>query len=83
MPKSVAIIVASSVLGGVGWWLGDFINLGTGQGYSVLQVIDTAGRVSGCKIPFEAIERRPGHPAVLIASNEKARQVLGWQPRYP
>ena len=61
----------------------DFINLGTGQGYSVLQVIDTASRITECEIPFEAIERRPGDPAVLIASNEKARQVLGWQPRYP
>jgi UDP-glucose-4-epimerase GalE len=61
----------------------DFINLGTGQGYSVLQVIDTASRVTGRKIPFEAIARRPGDPAVLIASKEKARQVLGWQPRYP
>ena len=61
----------------------DFINLGTGQGYSVLQVIDTASRITECKIPYEATTRRPGDPAVLIASNEKARQVLGWQPRYP
>ncbi|MEJ2478335.1 MAG: hypothetical protein P8Y40_12720 [Desulfobacterales bacterium] len=35
------------------------------------------------KIPYEATERRPGDPAVLIASNEKAQQTLGWQPRYP
>jgi UDP-glucose-4-epimerase GalE len=61
----------------------DFINLGTGQGYSVLQVIDTASRITECEIPYKAIERRPGDPAVLIASNEKARQVLGWQPRHP
>jgi UDP-glucose 4-epimerase len=61
----------------------DFINLGTGQGYSVLQVIDTASRITECEIPFRAVERRPGDPAVLIASNGKALQVLGWQPRYP
>ena len=61
----------------------DFINLGTGQGFSVLQVIETASRVTESEIPYEAIERRPGDPAILIASNEKARQVLGWQPRYP
>jgi UDP-glucose 4-epimerase len=61
----------------------DFINLGTGQGYSVLEVIETAEKVTKCKIPYEATDRRSGDPAVLIASNEKALQVLGWQPRYP
>ena len=61
----------------------DFINLGTGQGYSVRQVIDTASRITGREIPYEATARRPGDPAVLIASNEKAAKVLGWQPRYP
>jgi UDP-glucose 4-epimerase len=46
-------------------------------------VIDTASRITECEIPYKAIERRPGDPAVLIASNEKALQVLGWRPRYP
>ena len=55
----------------------DFINLGTGQGYSVLQVIDTASRITGREIPYEATARRPGDPAVLIASNEKADKGSG------
>ena len=58
------------------------INLGTGNGFSVLQVIRTAEKVTGRKIPYIAAERRPGDPPVLVASNEKARQVLGWLPRY-
>ena len=61
----------------------EFINLGTGQGYSVFQVIDTVGEITGVNISYDVIERRPGDPAILIASNEKARNVLGWSPRYP
>jgi UDP-glucose 4-epimerase len=60
----------------------DFINLGTGTGFSVLQSIETASRVTGTEIPHIATDRRPGDPAVLIASNEKARRLLGWKPRY-
>lgn len=57
-------------------------NLGNSQGFSVRQVIDTAGKVVGRPIPYRLSERRPGDPAVLIASSQKARQVLGWQPEY-
>lgn len=60
----------------------DFINLGTGKGSSVLEIIDIASRVTGRKIPYVAAARRPGDPAVLIASNTKAGQILGWQPEY-
>jgi UDP-glucose 4-epimerase len=60
----------------------DFINLGTGSGFSVLQSIETASRVTGKNIPHIAADRRPGDPAVLTASNEKARRILGWKPRY-
>lgn len=60
----------------------DFINLGTGSGFSVLQSIATASRVTGTKIPYIAADRRPGDPAVLIASNAKARRLLGWKPKY-
>ena len=60
----------------------DFINLGTGSGFSVLQSIETASRVTGEKIPYIAADRRPGDAAVLIASNEKAQRLLGWKPRY-
>ncbi len=58
----------------------DFINLGTGDGYSVLQVIERAAAITGSKIPFRIVGRRPGDPAVLIASNTKASAALGWEP---
>lgn len=59
----------------------DFINLGTGSGFSVLQTIEKASQVTGKKIPYTFAERRPGDPAVLVASNQKARKVLGWHPK--
>lgn len=56
------------------------INLGSGDGYSVRQVIDTASEVLGSTVPAVNFERRPGDPAVLIASVEKAKNILGWKP---
>lgn len=58
-------------------------NLGTGQGYSVRQVIDMARQITGHPIPVEVGPRRPGDPAVLVASSERIRQELNWRPRYP
>jgi len=57
-------------------------NLGSGAGCSVRQVIETAARVTGRPIPTAVLPRRPGDPACLVASSEKARRVLGWQPAY-
>ena len=57
-------------------------NLGNGQGFSVREVIDSARRVTGHPIPAEVHPRRPGDPAVLVASSEKAIRKLGWAPRY-
>lgn len=57
-------------------------NLGNGNGFSVREVIDTARRVTGKKIPAEVGEPRPGDPAVLVASSEKIRRELGWIPEY-
>jgi UDP-glucose 4-epimerase len=57
-------------------------NLGNGQGFSVREVIESARRVTGHPIPAEVHPRRPGDPAVLVASSEKAIQALGWKPRY-
>jgi len=58
-------------------------NLGCGgDGYSVRDVIDTARRVTGKDIPVRMGPRRPGDPAVLIASSDKIKSELGWQPRY-
>ena len=57
-------------------------NLGNGKGYSVRQVIEVARRVTGR--PIEAVEapRRPGDPAVLVASSAKIKKELGWTPKY-
>ena len=57
-------------------------NLGNGQGFSVREVIAAAERVSGRAVPHSIEARRPGDPSILVASSEKARAVLGWQPEY-
>jgi len=61
---------------------GLIFNLGNGRGFSVLEVIESARRVTGHPIPAEIHPRRPGDPAVLVASSEKAIRELGWKPRY-
>lgn len=58
----------------------DIFNLGSNQGFSVKEMIDTARTVTGKEIPVKPGERRAGDPGVLIASSNKAKQVLGWQP---
>ena len=58
----------------------DVFNLGNGTGYSVREIIDTARRVTSKEIKAVAEPRRGGDPSVLIASNKKAAQVLGWKP---
>jgi UDP-glucose 4-epimerase len=57
-------------------------NLGNGVGFSVREVIESARRVTGHAIPVEECPRRPGDPAVLIASSEKIGTELGWKPKY-
>jgi UDP-glucose 4-epimerase len=61
---------------------GLIFNLGNGHGFSVREVIESARRVTGHPIPVETQPRRPGDPAVLVASSEKAMRELGWKPRY-
>ena len=56
-------------------------NLGNGVGFSVREVIASARRVTGHPIPAEEAARRPGDPAVLVASSDRARDLLGWTPR--
>ncbi len=58
-------------------------NLGNGRGFSVKQVIETAREVTGHPIPAEVGPRRPGDPAILIASSETIMRELGWRPQYP
>lgn len=58
-------------------------NLGCGgNGYSVLDVVHTAARISQCEIPFQVVKRRAGDPSVLIASSDKIKRLLGWSPQY-
>jgi UDP-glucose 4-epimerase len=57
-------------------------NLGNGQGFSVREVIAAVAQVSGREVPHSIAARRPGDPAVLVASSERARAQLGWQPEY-
>ncbi len=58
------------------------INLGTGRGTSVLELIRAAEEVCGKSCPTLLAERRPGDPARLFADNTKAKDILGWQPRH-
>jgi len=58
-------------------------NLGNGAGYSVREVIETARQVTGHPIPAVETPRRPGDPPRLVASSERIRRELGWQPQIP
>ena len=60
----------------------DIFNLGNGVGFTVKEVIDTARTVTVHPIPAKVTPRRAGDPAQLIASSEKARSVLGWNPQH-
>ncbi len=60
----------------------DIFNLGNGVGFTVSEVIESARRVTGHSIPELVCERRPGDPALLVASSEKAKRVLGWDPKH-
>ena len=57
-------------------------NIGNGQGFTVLEVIDSVRRVTGKSITVEECPRRPGDPAVLVASSEKIKAELGWKPKF-
>jgi UDP-glucose 4-epimerase len=57
-------------------------NIGNGQGFTVREVIESVGRVTGRAIAVEECPRRPGDPAVLVASSERIKDELGWKPQY-
>lgn len=57
-------------------------NIGNGQGFTVLEVIESVRRVTGRPIAIEECARRPGDPAVLVASSEKIKNELGWKPEF-
>lgn len=58
-------------------------NLGNGQGFSVKEAINTARAVTGREIEVVMSDRRPGDPPILVGSSDKARNILGWEPKYP
>ena len=60
----------------------DYLNLGTGHGYSVREVIETARQVTQREIPFTIAPRRAGDPSRLVADASKAEKVLGWKPNH-
>lgn len=57
-------------------------NLGNGNGFSVLEMLNAAKKVTNIDIKSEVVEKRAGDPASVVASSEKAREVLGWKPEY-
>jgi UDP-glucose 4-epimerase len=60
----------------------EIFNLGSSKGFSVKAMIRAVEQVTGKKVPHRYGPRRPGDPARLIASSKKAREILGWRPRY-
>lgn len=58
------------------------VNLGVSKGTSVLEIINAAEKVSGQKVPYKIVERRPGDPASLVANPSKAFELLGWKAKY-
>jgi UDP-arabinose 4-epimerase len=58
------------------------LNLGTGRGHTVREVIRAVEAVAGCCVPVHMAPRRPGDPAVLVAGSARTRQLLDWQPRH-
>lgn len=60
----------------------EIFNLGNGMGFSVMEVIEKASEVVGKKIPYEIGPRRAGDPSILVASSQKAQELLGWQQKY-
>ncbi|MGB9975744.1 UDP-glucose 4-epimerase GalE [Thermovenabulum sp.] len=60
----------------------EILNCGYGRGFSVLEVVNEAKKVTGIDFPVEYRERRPGDPAQLVADTEKIKRVLNWVPKY-
>jgi len=62
---------------------GKAYNLGNGEGYSVLEVVEAARKVTHAEIPVKISPRRAGDPAVLVASSSRAKEELGWRSKFP
>jgi UDP-glucose-4-epimerase GalE len=59
------------------------LNLGTGRGQSVREVVTAVGKAAGKPVPFREVSRRAGDPPALVADNRAATEILGWKPRLP
>lgn len=57
-------------------------NLGTGVGYSVLDMVKTFERINGVQVPYRIVDRRPGDLATVYASPDKSAEILGWKAKY-
>ncbi len=60
----------------------DFFNLGTGDGYSNMQIIKAVEKVTNKKVDYQIVPKREGDPPSLVGSNKKAKDILGWKPEY-
>ena len=60
----------------------DAFNLGTGRGYTVMEVIRAAEKVTGSRVPYRVVPRRAGDPPALVADSRKAKRVLKWVPKH-
>ena len=58
------------------------VNLGTEKGTTVKEIIDAARKITGKPIPSQDVERRPGDPACLYATSKRAKELLGWEPKF-
>jgi len=73
------ILALQNLLGGGS---SDAFNVGTGTGYSVMQVLQAVEKVTGRKVPFRIGPRRAGDPAALVANSDKLQKILHWRPKY-
>jgi UDP-glucose 4-epimerase len=60
----------------------DRMNIGYSKGFSVKEIIDAVGSVTGTPLKYEVLPRRPGEPASLVADATRAQKLLGWTPEY-
>ena len=74
------LLALKSLLGGSS---SNIYNLGNGHGYSNLEVIEAVRKITGKPIKVIEALRRPGDPAILVASSERIKRELGWNPKYP
>lgn len=74
------LLALEALLGGAP---SNIYNLGNGQGYSNREVIETARRITNQPIRVSEAPRRPGDPAILVASSDRIKRDLGWKPKYP